>query len=176
MCEPRTICQLCQKTKPLQRSHIIPEFMYHGMYDKKHRFIGLSHDPNENEILSQLGKRERLLCWDCEQQFGRYEQYAKRVLYENGCQRKNDENFIVLSGIEYRRFKLFWMSLLWRMGIAKEELVGIELGVHEERLRVLLQKEDAADFLAYPVLIVAVVHEGVHHPFVCALQSNLAGC
>lgn len=159
-------CRLCQQSKPLLRSHIIPEFMHKTMYDSAHRFFGLSGNVSRKVKIHQKGMREPLLCRDCEQQFGRYEKYANGIFfggqtYEIG----RSENLILLSKLEYGPLKLFLMSLLWRMAVTSvDALKGIELGAHEENLRQLLLNENPGDPMTYPCLITAVMHEGVHVP------------
>src|SRR3546814_16606531 len=73
-------CALCLLPKPLQDSHIIPEFLYGVMYDDKHRYNVLSLAPERRERIEQKGVREQLLCRDCEQKFSKLESYASLVL------------------------------------------------------------------------------------------------
>ena len=71
----------------------------------------------------QKGLRERLLCGGCEQYLNRNgEQYASKVL------KKMDETEIpagerstLVTGVEYRPFKLFLMMQLWRAGVASDD-------------------------------------------------------
>jgi hypothetical protein len=159
-------CRLCKQPKPLKKSHVISEFLYQDMYDEKHRFFGLSSNVETKDQLAQKGFREPLLCEDCEQQIGRYERYASGIFYGGAAhQRKREENLVHLSGLEYHPLKLFFLSLLWRMGITSiPELKGLELGKHEEILRDMLHREDPGDALAYPCLITAVMVDGKHVP------------
>ena len=60
-------CRLCLKEKPIQNSHIIPEFLYKPLYDNLHRFKSLSTLPEIKIEYKQKGIREKLLCRDCEQ-------------------------------------------------------------------------------------------------------------
>jgi hypothetical protein len=136
------------------------------MYDPKHRFFGLSGDPTRQNKLFQKGLREPLLCNDCEQQFSRYENYASGVFYggpEIGAQRV--KNVVGLVGLQYAPLKLFFISLLWRMGVTSlEYLKGIDLGMHEPLLRGLLRQEQPGTSLDYPCMLTAVMHEGKHLP------------
>src|SRR5256885_7584163 len=121
-------CALCLQLKPLRSSHIVPEFMHAGMYDDKHRFFGLSSTPERPVRFFQKGLREQLLCDDCEQQFSRYEKYASRVFYGEDIQVQPVEVGMLLSGLDYRRLKLFLLSLLWRFSVTKlEHLKGANL-------------------------------------------------
>ncbi len=159
-------CRLCLQPKPLRASHIIPEFMHQDMYDPKHRFFGLSGQPEKKDKIFQKGMRESLLCDDCEQQFGRYEKYASQVFYGgSSLGMRREQNVILLTGLHYAPLKLFFLSLLWRMGITSiPYLKGLDLGAHEPRLRELLRAEQPANFLTYPCLLTAVMHQGKHVP------------
>lgn len=140
--------------------------MYRDLYDDKHRFFGLSSNPETKDLLKQKGLRESLLCADCEQQIGRYESYASGVFYggaRHGRQRVG--NLVQLSGLDYRLLKLFFLSLLWRMGVTSiPELKGVELGRNEELLRAMLQREDPGSAMDYPCMITAVMIDGKHVP------------
>ena len=156
-------CALCQKSKTLRRSHIVPEFLYQGMYDQKHRFLGMSTTPAQMPQLYQKGFREELLCEDCEQQFGRYEKYAAEFFYGGGAPvaigSTQTEAFI--RSLDYDKIKLFFMSLLWRFGITTvKELRAVSLGPHADRLRKLLRANDPGDANTYPCLVTAVTFEG----------------
>jgi hypothetical protein len=153
--------------------------MYQDMYDDKHRFFGLSSNPEARDQLKQKGLREPLLCSDCEQQFSRYEKYASGVFYGGAPHgRQRVENLVQLSGLEYRPLKLFFLSLLWRMGITSiPALKGVELGKYEETLRAMLQREDPGSALDFPCMITAVMIDGKHVPDVILHggEANLDG-
>lgn len=156
-------CALCLETKPLRRSHVVPEFMHAGMYDEKHRIFGLSSVSSKPVRLFQKGLREPLLCEDCEQQVGRYEAYASRVLNGGNVRIDRVEIGFEVSGLDYARLKLFFLSLLWRFSVTTiEQYRGAQLGPHTERLRQLLVREDPGDHLTYPCLITAVMMDGKH--------------
>ena len=73
-------CRLCSGDHPLQRSHVIPEFMYKPIYNPLHQ-IYMFQEGRRVKIL-QSGVRERLLCRGCEQRFSRYETYAAPALLQ----------------------------------------------------------------------------------------------
>jgi hypothetical protein len=66
------ICRLCGKPSPLQRSHIIPEFLYRPLYDEKHRISVVKVGSDRIGYL-QKGFTEALLCFGCEQKLALYE-------------------------------------------------------------------------------------------------------
>lgn len=136
-------CRLCRKRTTLCESHIIPEFLYKPLYDSKHRFFRVSTGEKPKRPFEQKGVRERLLCADCEGQFSAYERYARGVLYggEPIDITTNDPRGFE-ARVDYRRFKLFELSLLWRMGVTSvPEFNGVCLGSHERRIHRMLRNE-----------------------------------
>jgi hypothetical protein len=136
--------------------------MYKGMYDIKHRFLSLSTNPSQPVRFHQKGLRERLLCANCEGLLNRFESYAADVFNGNalkGYHRYGDK--LEITGLDYTKFKLFLLSLLWRFGVTTvPQLRGVELGPHSERVRRMLLAGNPRDPLVYPCLMSAVMWDG----------------
>lgn len=160
------ICALCKENVELRNSHIIPEWVFTDLYDEKHRYNVLSTLPQRPRPHEQKGLREKLLCEDCEQQFSRYENYARKVVKggeELTFVRRTGR--IEITDIDYTKFKLFQMSVLWRAGIASHQMFsGIKLGPHVERLRMMLRQEDPGQETDYPCLIFGITAQGNSMP------------
>ncbi len=142
------------------QSHIIPEFLVKPCYDDKHR-ARVRALPDFRKHMIQKGYRERLLCQDCELRFSRYEQYFSRVWYGREALRPTSAPAFgfVLEGIDYSRFKLFHLSLLWRAGVStREEYDSVRLGPHAQRLAKLLLTDDPGPRNRYPLGAVGLVH------------------
>lgn len=143
------ICKLCQKLVPkLVNSHIIPEFMYQGMYDEKHRFFGLSLNPKIRERIYQKGVREPLLCEHCDNVLvASYEKYASGLIYGGVAHRSaTDGNDLRLQDLDYAKVRLFYLSLLWRMGVSTDEFFSdVSLGPYQEKLRSMIVGEDPGE-------------------------------
>ncbi len=152
------VCSLCKRTEDLQYSHIVSEFLYAPLYDPIHRFHMVPADPAEREILRQKGLREYLLCKECEQRLSRWENYTKAAFVEaKGVQVIQRQGAVAFSGLDYRKFKLFQLSLLWRMGVSKLDFFkAVALGPHEERIRLALLNEDPLLPDKYPCHMLAV--------------------
>src|ERR1039458_4659463 len=90
-------CALCLLVKPLQSSHIIPDFMLKeveegipkGKSGQKQPHIRLINFQTTQEIYchqketayKKEGLKESLLCWDCEQKLADGEKYVRHALY-----------------------------------------------------------------------------------------------
>lgn len=142
------ICRLCLQESVLRNSHILPEFFYSGLYDEKHRAMNVPSDRKEKLI--QKGLREYLLCQNCETKFSKYEKYASELLSDvPNFITDSSGNFIYLDNIDYKKLKLFQLSLLWRASISKA-FVQVSLGSkHEEKVRSMLYTENPGKSIDY---------------------------
>lgn len=154
-------CKLCKKDRELKNSHIIPEFIYSALYDDKHRFHVISVNEDEKEKLPQKGVRERLLCAECEQLLSRNERYVSLLLAGSYPVKSRKKGRIIhLEGVDYSKFKLFSLSILWRAGVSSREVFSqVKLGPHEKILRQMVLASDPGEQHSYPFLLSPIVHE-----------------
>lgn len=160
------ICKLCIKNDTLRNSHIIAETFYDGVYDRLNRFIPLTDEPNDRHVIHQNGFKEYLLCSECEQKFGRWENSVKNDLLEieaeqsNRLQMVRNNNSILVRGINYSSLKYAILSTLWRMSISSLEFFRCyELGNHTELIRNILKTDSLPTEDHYPILISKTVLE-----------------
>lgn len=148
-------CALCLQNKPLCKSHIIPEFFYKPLYDDTHRMWALSATPGTPIKRPRKGIYEKLLCKDCEQLFGAWESYGCQVLKIDRWQASPFGR--LFSGIEYKRFKLFEMSLLWRAAVSKHpDFRQLQLPrKRKEQLRKMLLSANPGDALDFACALLA---------------------
>lgn len=157
--KPRRPCALCLQPKPLCQSHIIPEFCYRPSYDAKHRGLESSSRAPKSRFL-QKGKRERLLCADCDNVVvGRYEKHFKESWFDKpALPHVISGPLVSVRGIDYALFKLFHLSVLWRAGESSlPEFSNVSLGPHADKLRQMLWTGDAGPEEAYPVIGAVIV-------------------
>ena len=172
-------CALCRANSHLRKSHILPEFFYKPIYDSIHRAICITTDPTEPESFIQKGITELLLCDQCEQKIGRWEKYAKEHFVDGqGLSCVESANAITLKGLDYKKFRLFELSLLWRMGVSSlSYFSAVDLGVHEEKLRLALLCEDPLEFDHYPCFHFIVLIRGKFYAdgLIPPIPSRLCG-
>lgn len=145
-------CALCLKESVLLHSHIVPEFLHRRLYDDRHRTLIVGIKRRTKVI--QKGVRERLLCSDCEGRLQRYEDYFSRLWYQDrpvpSCA---DGEIFNLENVDYARFKLFILSIVWRAGVStSSEFESTNLGPHADRIRRMLLSDDAGAESEYPVM------------------------
>jgi hypothetical protein len=107
------------------------------------------------------GLIEHLLCDDCEQKIARFEDYARRFLYGGSEPVRlalpllSDPLFMA----DYKRMKLFQLSLLWRAAEAKGDFfAAVTLSPeHRERLRLMLLQENPGAEHEFPCTMLRLV-------------------
>lgn len=154
-------CALCLQEVKLRCSHVIPEFLYETLYDEKHRLQVLSIIPKQANWREQKGLRERLLCDACEQKLSVWERYASLVLKGGvSLTARQEGNIAHISGLDYRQFKLFQLSVLWRAGVSSLQFFEkVQLGKHAEALRQLLLAGDPGSPERYGCFMFGLKHE-----------------
>ena len=146
-------CRLCGNDRKLCKSHILPEFVYTPVYEEAvHRYFQISTKENDRPKSRPKGLYEELLCRECEDRIGAHESYAREVIYggtEIGC--REETYGVSIADIDYPRFKLFQISILWRSGVSsREEFAGVDLGDHEGRMREMLLGNDPGEPAEFP--------------------------
>ena len=127
-----------------------------------------------------LGIKEYLLCGACEQKFQTNETYVRNLLYGNappplkklrigtsldlGITQHDIDGFLDARKVivDYKKLKLFQLSLLWRAGIAKGSFFkNVDLGeFHSARLQALLHAENPGLDTDYACVMIDLQHNG----------------
>ena len=163
-------CKLCGKTaKLLKRSHIIPNFMYKGMFDDLNRMVTADLASNlANPRFQQTGFSEKyILCSKCDNELlGKLEKYTSVVLF--GGKSKSPLFFesaygpdggksIIIRNLDYVKFKLCILSILWRAHHSKHNFFKkIELQQDAEVIRRMLLDNEAPDETIFKISIIVV--------------------
>jgi len=86
---------------------------------------------------------------------------VKRSWFPNSLSKKA----LLVSGVDYEPIKLLILSIVWRMSVAsRPEFSGVDLGAHEDRIRLMLLGGQAGAAEDYPVILVRLLEEfrGIH--------------
>lgn len=151
-------CKLCHKKKKLRNSHIIPEYFYKYTYSSSHKVSVVSTGKISREFLNlQKGLREKLLCQDCEQLFSPWEKYVCETLFMTPQKGQSNNHLIKIEGLDYKKFKLFGLSLIWRASVSSNRFFrDINLGSHENTIRNKLIQNEPGDEIEYPMVLSAI--------------------
>jgi hypothetical protein len=153
------ICALCRTPgRRVVESHIFSEFLYSGLYNDHNKYLQISTDPSVRAIARPKGIYEKLLCAECDNEyFGELEGSASKVLKAIETQLESTNEDLILK-VDYKSFKLFQLSVLWRLSVScRPEFRSVHLGPNEERVRRLLVDRNPGDSDAYSCLLMASV-------------------
>lgn len=173
------ICKLCGLERDLiKKSHIIPEFMYQYLFDADHKIIvtdtyGLL-DKNSKPGYKLTGEYEgEILCNKCDNEIiGQYESYSSKTIFGTNIpieiapkvtpyHNAKGQNWSQCENIDYNKYKLFLLSILWRAHISTRPLFKeINLGPHGEIIRQMILNGDAGEEEDYPIVHWTTVHNG----------------
>ncbi len=147
-------CALCLNNTDLVKSHIYPEFQYKPLYDAANKYFQISTNKSKPIKQKSKGIYEYLLCKNCDNNIiGGYEDHASKVLFGDGRYKitiKEIKLGFMITNVDYKKFKLFQISLLWRTAASKRpEIPSITLGPHYERMRNMLLNGDPGKPLQY---------------------------
>ncbi len=143
--------------------------MYKGIFDEKHRFyeVTLNKDEDFEDRLRQTGGHEgQILCQSCDNEvLGRLERYASQVLYDSEPHkiqsRVKDKGmeYTLYEEIDYTKFKLFLLSLLWRASISNLPIFkDVNLGPHEDKIRQMILDSNPDDLMQYQSVMASYLH------------------
>jgi len=155
-------CKLCNRKKELRDSHIIPKLFYRKLKTNENFYHVISTDENKNIYTDQREFTEYLLCETCEDKFQKHESYICNALYNFPKYSSKKGNKVVLYNIDYNKFKLFQLSVLWRSSITTRFFFeNVSLAPkHEDKIKSMLQNSDPGEEHEYCCSMLAMLMEG----------------
>jgi hypothetical protein len=165
------ICQLCLGDDKIlvKQSHIIPAFMYNGLFDENHTMLCArlkNHDRPPQK--SQTGYWDKnILCKECENlHLGELDRYASSVIFGgvgvknvgmHPVQEPGKLRVLKVSNLDFK-FKIFILSVLWRAHISKHSFFkNIDLGDEAEKLRKVIRPGSELSTQNYSVNIFGII-------------------
>jgi hypothetical protein len=103
----------------------------------------------------QQGFKEYLLCEQCEQKLGVWENYATRLFKTELPQPASGQaKPILFYGLDYAHLKLFFLSVLWRASVSTLPFFEhVRLGPHEDKIRDMLFRGIPGDPTDYGCIV-----------------------
>lgn len=132
--ESQDLCKLCLQNKKLIKAHIIPEGFFRPLRSGNLAPEIHTNTPGSYPKRTQVGAYDSsILCSECDQKMAPWDGCAQEVLIHRFSVARRIENF------DYRRLKLFFVSLLWRASVSRLPFYKrISLGPFEDRLRTMI--------------------------------------
>lgn len=162
-------CLLCHEDKVLlKKSHIIPNFMYKGLFGANHRLVTVNINKPEQKRYMNTGFYDvHILCAKCDnERIGRLETYASKHIYKLQPSRSHvtrteypgDDSllpFLRIEHLDYTLTKLFFLSILWRCHISTQSFFNtIQLDeAHSERIRKMILHNNGGNEDQYQILL-----------------------
>ena len=160
MNQSKNACRLCLQDKMLIKAHVIPEGFFRLLRHENIAPEMYSNTPGSFPRRMQVGTYDStILCSQCDGKMAPWDDYGQQVL----IRRFSDAVKISLQGktvawriekFDYRRLKLFFISVLWRASVSKRTFYKrISLGPFEDRLRAMILNEDPGDSQEFAVVL-----------------------
>jgi hypothetical protein len=164
-------CKLCLGEKPLiGKAHVIPNWMYFGLFDEHHKTAMIDLEEKVPPKRPSTGIYDaNVFCQSCDNVvLGSLENYGRKILYRNnGFINFFEAKEITISGglksahldvDNYASFKLFLISLLWKMHLSNNPFfTQVNLGsIHSERIRSKILNNEKIQESEYEVAILAL--------------------
>lgn len=170
--QPIKTCPFCMQatSKFHRRSHIMPEWMYTGMYDENHKMLQASID-RQKLTKKQKGLYASFMCVDCEKESQRYDHYASLVLtgrspesnehktvqkvYHEEYKQNEKIWYSTWQNIRFEYFQKFVFSIALRCHFSGLMKSGITLTEkHLNRILALYKSQNNLDDISYPIQII----------------------
>jgi len=171
-------CNLCLKENWLCKSHIYPKAFVNHLRDKKVDNIFLVLSDIILKKSKQDGPKEYLLCEKCETHIKLYEDYYKEFFIDkkNISLKQIENGLIHISGYNYKKLRLFLLSVLWRTSITSLENWHIELStIDQELLRnaILNDIPGSYDFFPFYTFLIQIDGHNESSFFMNPFDSNV---
>lgn len=117
--------------------------------------------PDNNRYLNTGDYDNSLLCDLCENHISSFETYGRNLFYGHSSNKfnasfSNDGRFISLEDLDYKKLKLFFISILWKNSVSKREFYKtVSLGKkHNEEMRKMILNSQPLEDFKYPIYVV----------------------
>jgi hypothetical protein len=121
----KKLCALCENCQDLKESHIIPAFIFKWI--KETSATGYLRSSVKPNLRVQDGKKNDLLCENCEKRFNQYEtNFANEIFYPY-VSKELSKNQITTNTITYFKYQdwllRFAISVQWRILITSQIII-----------------------------------------------------
>jgi len=153
-------CKFCQQDKKLIEAHIIPRSFHEPLKEGGQTPLIITSKEGVFPKKSPIGIYDKeILCEECERKFSPWDDYGNKFL----TQELQEERYLINNGeylaynfgqCDYVNLKLFFLSVLWRAAVSKQQLFRqVKLGPYEEKLRQLILNNDPGEVSDFSVAL-----------------------
>lgn len=151
---PTAPCKLCGNTALLCQSHIIPRRHLRSILRNPAKKALVLGSINERQETVQDGPKEHLLCKACEKFLNdRLEKPFEKLWFDRPALPQTLARSFELQGIDYTKFKLLLLSILWRASVSSlKQFREVRLGPYEEKIRRMILDEYPGPEYVFPIV------------------------
>lgn len=132
-------CELCGSSSPLQRSHLLPNFLFKRLRGTTGRFFAASLPQKP----IQAGPAAKLLCYLCEQKMSLWEGEVKRAFYPDEMQAKLPIKYG--TWLQMFALSISWRALTYLKHSTKNPYVSLSSAAEELLPSIPSEMHDAAE-------------------------------
>jgi len=168
--------------------------MYKGLFDENHFIAPIDliqfkrkkllpngfYDSNilcencDNKILGKLESYSSIVIWGGKVNSDSYPKYEQKVNHLN-------QKFLHLTNVDYIKFKLFLLSIIWRASISRQKIFkAVSLEEHENKIRKMIFENNPGTEEDYPVGIFILTQNNesptkmISNPLPVEIDNNLS--
>ena len=152
------LCQYCNQDRKLIKAHVIPEAFFRPL--RKGKTPPRLYSQGKFPKKSPIGVYDKtILCLECEQKFHKWDDYAQKLLlqeFDSFSPRKSNGEILafVRENYDYKKLKLFFISLLWRSSISNQDYYSqINLDSLEDSLKTRLENDKPGNADEYSTIL-----------------------
>jgi len=139
--------------------------MHSCLYGTNHQMVAyIEKRGRMRRRVVQVGHREELLCTDCEDLINRNYELPNVGLWRAVIEGQPPPAGVsivpvaeapasLVSGFDYASVKLLLLSIFWRASVAGAQHYLVNLGEHENTVRLMLLQKEPGPCTAYPCLV-----------------------
>jgi hypothetical protein len=160
-------CKLCLELGPSSQSHITPKSLLNNVY----LHSNIKGKPSKRHLGGIYDRN--ILCQSCEAKYMKWDSYGKLFL-DNPLKHQEalalyQNNEIIgyeLFQVDYKKLKLFTLSLLWRMHTTQHEnFKEVNLGHHINRVRTLILNQYPSNDMEFAIILGKFNYDKKFMPF-----------
>ncbi|HOF77225.1 MAG TPA: hypothetical protein PL134_09035 [Smithellaceae bacterium] len=153
-------CKLCGENKKLIKAHIIPAAFFRPLSTTNKAPEIFSNTNGVFPKRSPTGIYDKdILCEQCDRCIGLWDDYANKILIQNFSEKcavyhKGIKVAYKIDNYDYKKLKLFFISLLWRALISEREFYKrINISSHEQNLKDMIINKNPGGSYNYAVAL-----------------------
>jgi hypothetical protein len=154
------ICRFCETEQRLIKAHIIPAGFFRRIGDLSESLEIHSNKAGARPKRAPVGVYDKsILCRPCDNIFSPWDKHAQDVLLRDSLDHAAIYNGPTVVGwtiktFDYRRLKLFFLSLLWRASVSTHEFYRrVSTGPFEKELRAMIAASEPGEPAKFAVIL-----------------------